>query len=162
MSRIVSTLCSLILVAVICPPAFAGAVEAFYVTSDGTMYALSTGSVKNGSCGPIPDGYECSADSKRVVSVLDGRGCQGKSGRASCVVVTRLGRNTPRGMSTLECEDRNYELSDGSDGQCTENNGVEMTCEQTNSSNFATATCDDGCGVTSGSGSCRVVNTSAG
>ena len=159
MSRLALTLCALIAI-LISPAGFAATTQAVYVASDGTMYLLSPGDVKRGACGPIPGGYECSANGKRVISVLDGWGCQEKNGFASCTVVTRIGGYTPRGTSTLECDDRNYELSDGAGGQCTENNGEEMTCEQPNSTNFATATCEEGCGVTSGSGSCRVTSAS--
>ncbi len=161
MFRLVLTCCSLLLVILICPSGAAATTEAIYVAPDGTTYAVSPGNVKRGVCGPIPDGYECTANSERVVSVLNGRGCQEKRGFASCVVITRIERITPRATSTLECEDKDYELSDGGGGQCTANNGEEMICEQTNSSNFAAATCDDGCGVTSGSGSCKVVRAPA-
>ncbi|NIQ87327.1 MAG: hypothetical protein GTN83_21605, partial [Acidobacteria bacterium] len=61
-----------------------------------------------------------------------------------------------RGTSTLECAHANYEVSDGAGGQCDGNNGEEMTCQQVNSGNYASANCETGCGPVSGSGECRV------
>lgn len=156
MFRLVTTLCSLILVLLVSPSGLAATTEAYYQASDGTVYAISPGQAKLVACGPIPGGFECKANSKRVISVLDGKGCQEKNGFASCAVVTRLGGYSFRGTSTLECGNKNYEVSDGAGGQCNGNNGEEMTCQQINSTNFASASCEEGCGPVSGSGSCTV------
>ena len=68
MVRLTHAFCSLVLVFLVCPSGLAASTQATYVASDGTMYAISPGNVKLGACGPIPGGYECTADSERVVS----------------------------------------------------------------------------------------------
>lgn len=129
-----------------------------FEASDGTLYSISPGrSSGTRECGPIPGGFECTVDSRRVVSVLDGLGCRNVRGSATCGIVDDRSPYRPAGKSILECENKNYELTDGADGQCTGNNGKEMTCEQINSGNSASASCDDGCGLVSGDGECRPV-----
>lgn len=113
-----------------------------------TVYSLSTGT-PFGSCGSITGGYEC-VDGAIHISVIDGSGCGAKAGAASCTIGDYV-----TGTSTLECEDQNYEVSDGSGGTCNANDDDEMTCSVTGTSNFASASCDSGCGTVSGTGSCK-------
>jgi len=149
---------ALILTIVTCPLLWAGAPRTTYEASDGTLYVLSPGpGTENGACGPIAGGFECTVDSETVVAVFDGLGCREKRGFAYCLVANGSPVDRPEGKSTLECDDKNYVLTDGGGGQCTDNNGESMTCQQVNSANRASASCDDGCHDVSGTGECTPV-----
>ena len=131
-----------------------GPARSSYTAPSGTTYAVSRGAVGLGSCGPVTGGYECALNGSVVVSVSDTSGCGAVTAPASCTVVLSGGATYPAGTSTLECESQNYEVSDGGTGTCTANNGNEMSCTQEGTSNFASATCQSGCGTVSGTGKC--------
>lgn len=118
----------------------------------GVRYAVSTGT-ELGTCGPIEHGYSCTSGTDVSITVLADAGCGAQLGSASCTIVVDEPRY-PAGISTLECSTQNYELSAGGKGECTPNNGRDMTCRQTGNGNYATATCSSGCGSVNGTGSC--------
>ena len=125
-----------------------------YEPPNGTIYLLSTGTL-DGLCTPVTGGMQCIDGDNSILATADG-GCGAKSGLASCRVIKR-GEEAAVvfASNTLECAAQNYEVSDGGSGICSPNDGVSMTCSQENTSNFASASCDSGCGTTSGTGSCK-------
>jgi hypothetical protein len=126
-----------------------------FQASDGTQYALST-LTSTGSCVDITDGKSCTS-AGRGTSVTNTTGCGTVFGGAMCLVIGD-GWNPvfPMGTSTLECDGKSYEVSDGGGGQCSPNDGISMNCSQAGTSNFANASCETGCGTVSGTGSCKV------
>lgn len=131
-----------------------------YIAADGTMYTITPGA-SGGECTPVTGGMECSG--------IDGSssayetGCGEVSGGTFCLLgffasfdLPGQG-NTVYATSTLECSDKNYKLSTGNDeGVCSANDGEWMTCTDGEAGNKASASCDDGCQLTVGSGSCEV------
>lgn len=150
---IVLALASLSLAAAAAPIPFV-----VYQGASGTLYALSPG-VPGGSCTPASGGMECTAPGGNSSSAYSSTGCGVVAGQGLCLIVP-LGWNPPvytSATSTLECTDKNYEVSTGSTlGGCDPNDKIDMTC--TDGTNEATATCKDGCGVVKGSGSCKPVS----
>ena len=132
-----------------------------FEADNGTRYAVSPGTA-TGTCESIPGGKWCH-DGGHESSVTHATGCGTVRGQGFCFVIPENWAppiNVPLGTTTLECEDKNYELSDGGSGECnTENNGTAEGsggCSQQNTSNFANADCENGCGTVSGTGSCTV------
>ena len=137
-------------------PALASPALVVIKGSSGQRYAVSPGT-RTGSCLPTWDGVECTDGANRA-SASKTEGCGEVAGQGFCLVVPEDWRTVyPAGTSTLECEGgKKYELSDGADGECGPNDGVEMNCGSAGASNFASASCETGCGAVSGSGSCKV------
>ncbi len=120
------------------------------------VYRLDTGT-GSGNCSTIVGGYQCTDGSHDII-VYKLTGCGQKDGYATCIVIDPADPPpvTPLATSTLECEDTNYEVSDGGDGSCSPNDGEAMTCADEGTNNFAQASCEEGCGAVSGEGSCKV------
>lgn len=127
-----------------------------FEADDGTIYRLTTGT-SSGSCAPIERGMKC-LDGGHEASATNDSGCGSRYGLGSCIVISKTipPPSIPMATSTLECEDKNYEVSDGGTGTCSPNDGVSMQCTQEGTSNFASASCENGCGQVSGTGSCEV------
>jgi len=145
-------------------PAFAADTSAHLLWTDvgGTTYYLSTGS-SSGVCWSTADSAEIHGKA----------GCVGESGYASakrggcgeiwqqgsCVLVRTLQDPRPTGTTSMRCQDGTiYLLSAGPAGQCTavEQRGGSLSCRQQGTTNFASATCQNGCGEVSGTGSCLI------
>ncbi|GEM_PF-3590863 len=150
---------AMMLVAVVFLPALADPVTVtVYTAPSGTNYALTPG--EGGSCVPVTGGMECTSSTGG--SSASTTGCGAVDGTAFCLIVpldwTWSGGTTVNSTSTLECKDKgkSYELSTGTTtGSCTPNNGEAMTCTD-NGTNTASATCENGCGKTTGAGSCKL------
>ncbi len=123
----------------------------------GKTYALTAG--EGATCTPVAEGMECEGPHGRASAYANG-GCGRVEGSAFCLVVPpgwqRKGGTQPEATSTLECNNgKSYELSTGTPaGACTANNGQEMKC--TDGQNSTSASCDNGCGETTGAASCKV------
>ncbi|RMF71385.1 MAG: hypothetical protein D6738_14145 [Acidobacteria bacterium] len=124
----------------------------------GTLYALSPG-VEGGQCTLVGPEMRCTSPDGSSGASASATGCGSVFGKGFCLVVPvdwTPPDPLPFASSTLECPDKNYELSvDG--GRCTPNNGKHMKCSDGGVNN-AEADCETGCGTITGSGKCKPVS----
>ena len=103
----------------------------------------------------------CSDGIANEASITLSSRCGNSQGSGFCVIITPgegLPDPLPDATNTLECpaEGMNYEVTDGGNGVCTMTDNKKpsgsVNCTQENTNNFASASCANGCGNTSGTG----------
>ena len=140
-------------------------VHLMWTDATGTTYYLSTGS-SSGICvvfngdGEVPSSASCTSTTG-YGSASDDGACGAVGGLGSCLVMNTLEDPRPTGTTGLKCSDGTvYTVSDGSAGECPPTDkttgGGTIRCGQAGGSNFASASCEGGCGQISGNGSCTI------
>ena len=167
-ARLTSLIVAALVIAsgVLAPTVLAADSTAHVVWSDvnGDMYYLSTGS-SSGACWSVPDSEEtvgeagCTGITGYATASRDG--CGEVSLQGTCIILNSLQDPKPLGSTSIKCTDGTiYEITDGSSGTCTAvdktTNGGSASCSRELSSNYASASCANGCGPVSGTGRCSI------